>query len=176
MKWILMAMLPIGWLTTSTIVDFSDDQQNWYVLNDGVMGGLSKGTLTFEDGLMIFEGKVSLENNGGFASIRNPWNELDLSDAKKIKIRYRSTGQNFAMTLEREKQWYQPNFKVDIPISEEWRELTIKPSDFKAHQVGRKLDYTMTKDEMKNVIRMGFITNDKAATNFKLEIDYIQID
>ena len=39
------------------------------ILNDGVMGGVS--TSIWKDG--IFSGKVRLDNNGGFASLRNPF-------------------------------------------------------------------------------------------------------
>ncbi|MFM1752922.1 MAG: hypothetical protein RL119_1884 [Actinomycetota bacterium] len=44
----------------------------WSVVNDTVMGGVSSGQLAIEDGLMIFSGELSLDNNGGFASVRSP--------------------------------------------------------------------------------------------------------
>jgi len=44
----------------------------WSVVNDTVMGGVSSGQLAMEDGLMIFSGELSLDNNGGFASVRSP--------------------------------------------------------------------------------------------------------
>ena len=40
---------------------------DWKVINDGVMGGLSKGNLEFtERNTMKFSGSLSLKNNGGF--------------------------------------------------------------------------------------------------------------
>ena len=44
----------------------------WSVVNDTVMGGVSSGQLAMEDGLMIFSGELSLDNKGGFASVRSP--------------------------------------------------------------------------------------------------------
>lgn len=44
----------------------------WSVVNDTVMGGVSSGQLAMEDGLMVFSGVLSLDNNGGFASVRSP--------------------------------------------------------------------------------------------------------
>jgi len=52
-----------------TIFDFTEksDLTNWYVVVDGVMGGLSQGSFGVNDeGNGVFKGTVSLENNGGF--------------------------------------------------------------------------------------------------------------
>ena len=42
---------------------------SWRVINDGVMGGLSRSRFECERGELRFSGNLSLENNGGFASI-----------------------------------------------------------------------------------------------------------
>ncbi len=40
-------------------------------VNDGVMGGLSKGDpAVSKQQKLVFKGGISLENNGGFSSIR----------------------------------------------------------------------------------------------------------
>lgn len=45
--------------------------QDWHPINDGVMGGVSTSRLTFDlAGHAVFEGDVSLQNGGGFASVR----------------------------------------------------------------------------------------------------------
>jgi hypothetical protein len=44
----------------------------WGVVNDTVMGGVSSGQLALTDGVLVFTGDLSLDNNGGFASIRSP--------------------------------------------------------------------------------------------------------
>ena len=44
---------------------------NWNIVNDDVMGGVSKSYLSVNDDRnLIFDGYLSLENNGGFASSR----------------------------------------------------------------------------------------------------------
>jgi hypothetical protein len=52
--------------------DFSrpDAAHGFRVINDGVMGGVSTSRLSQTDGALLFEGIVSVENNGGFASFR----------------------------------------------------------------------------------------------------------
>ena len=45
--------------------------KNWNIVNDDVMGGISKSFLSINDeNNLIFSGNVSLKNNGGFASTR----------------------------------------------------------------------------------------------------------
>lgn len=65
--------------TVVAVFDFSlsdsaggSTMAGWSVVNDTVMGGVSSGQLAMEDGLMIFSGELSLDNNGGFASVRSP--------------------------------------------------------------------------------------------------------
>ena len=45
--------------------------ENWGIVNDDVMGGISKSTLSLSnENNLVFNGYLSLENNGGFASSR----------------------------------------------------------------------------------------------------------
>jgi hypothetical protein len=56
------------------LVDFASPAaiDAWEAINDGVMGGVSQGRLRHEAAShAVFEGTVSLENNGGFASVRS---------------------------------------------------------------------------------------------------------
>ncbi len=76
--------LPIN--NTYTIIDFTGEpQQRWQVVNDGVMGGISQSTLIGHNGFAEFRGVVSLENNGGFASVRT-MAPADLSAFEGIRI------------------------------------------------------------------------------------------
>jgi hypothetical protein len=56
------------------VFDFGADgsADGWGVVNDTVMGGVSSGQLALTDGVLVFTGDLSLENNGGFASMRSP--------------------------------------------------------------------------------------------------------
>jgi hypothetical protein len=49
-----------------------DDVYEWFVVNDTVMGGVSTGQVVWEDDALVFTGDLSLDNNGGFASVRSP--------------------------------------------------------------------------------------------------------
>jgi hypothetical protein len=49
-----------------------DSATDWSVVNDTVMGGVSSGQLVVDNGALVFSGELSLDNNGGFASVRSP--------------------------------------------------------------------------------------------------------
>jgi hypothetical protein len=55
-----------------TIFDFNKSNiQAWKIVDDAVMGGMSSSTFKLDpDGQGVFEGTVSLENNGGFSMVR----------------------------------------------------------------------------------------------------------
>ncbi len=45
---------------------------DWTNVDDTVMGGVSASTTTWSEERMVFAGDLSLENNGGFTSVRGP--------------------------------------------------------------------------------------------------------
>lgn len=148
---------------------------DWYVVVDGVMGGRSDATATETADSLVFKGTISLENNGGFASYRSPYGSYDLSAFKEVHVRYKSTGQNFAFTLANYRRFYEPNFKASLPVTnDEWKEVVLSLSNFKKYRLGTLLSGTPSQEELANVIRLGLISNDKKASLFKIEIDYIR--
>ena len=57
--------------------------ENWIIVNDDVMGGISKSKLYIDKyNNLVFNGYLSLENNGGFASCRLNLNEENLAGIK----------------------------------------------------------------------------------------------
>jgi hypothetical protein len=74
MKFILLVLLIMNCTNVSAHwkVDFSSGEElnYWYRVNDSVMGGLSQSNLRVVDNVAYFEGELSLQNNGGFASVR----------------------------------------------------------------------------------------------------------
>lgn len=61
-----------------TLIDFADPASatDWSTVDDRVMGGVSRSTVDWQDGRLRFRGTVSLENNGGFSSVRGPAGEF----------------------------------------------------------------------------------------------------
>ncbi len=72
---------------------------SWRVVNDTVMGGVSKGAVALEGGQVVFAGQLSLDNNGGFASVRSTRSSLGLSDATGLAVTVRGDGRTWWLTL-----------------------------------------------------------------------------
>ncbi len=80
--------------------DKSDDSNDWLIINDGVMGGVSESSFQFtKTGTGVFSGNVSLENNGGFASVRLSPSQFNLSDSDGIRFRVKGDGKKYKITL-----------------------------------------------------------------------------
>ena len=83
------------------IFDFNTDAniQNWRVVDDGVMGGKSLGNFRLDaSGHGVFEGEISLENNGGFSSVRYGFEKMAVQGHTKVQRRW----QNLSISNQRE--------------------------------------------------------------------------
>ena len=72
----------------------------WTPVDDGVMGGRSASrAVPTGDSPLVFVGEVSLDNNGGFASIRTAPQQHDLAGATGIVLRVRGDGKRYRVNL-----------------------------------------------------------------------------
>ena len=82
------------------LFDFQSGTPSWSSVDDSVMGGVSQSaSRVLDEGVLEFSGTMSLENNGGFASIRSPWNPIDLSEYDGILIRVLGDGQVYRLRI-----------------------------------------------------------------------------
>jgi hypothetical protein len=160
-------------------VDFGQQTggQDWQIINDGVMGGLSKGQAELSAETLIFKGSVSLENNGGFTSLRGPFKDYDFSNFEKMIIKYRSKGQDIAFRMQLDERWFMPNFKTNLPdTNHEWQTMTIELNEFGQYRIGKPTGKKMSPKDLADVIRLGFITNSKKASDFVFEVDFVRFE
>ncbi len=150
------------------------DGEDWWVINDGVMGGLSRGKAQMKENSLYFSGTISLENNGGFTSFRAPYERMDLSPYTRMEVRYRSTGRTCAISLDQSTRFWLPNHKLKLPLSEEWNVVQISLDELNEYRMGRRTGRQMTREKASKVIRIGIITDSKDAGEFTFEIDYIK--
>ena len=151
------------------------DGQEWIIVNDGVMGGLSRGKIEFTKNSLVFSGTVSLENNGGFTSFRAPYAQYDLSEYDKVEIKYRSEGMDCALSFDQNSRFWRPNHKMPIPATKnDWITLEANLYELSEYQMGRMTGGQMSESDARQTIRLGLITDSKKAGSFSLEIDYIR--
>lgn len=158
------------------MIDFGTDKQgdSWRTINDGVMGGRSDGGHEIKKDFLLFEGRISFENNGGFSSVRGPYGAFDLSNYEKVKLRYQLEGLDMALTLERERPYYKPKYRVILPKTEgKWLTKEWSLDEFEEYIVGRATGRKISRDQLSSIIRMGFINSEKAEKDFSMSIDYI---
>jgi len=159
-------------------IDFGENLNgnSWYVINDGVMGGLSQSKLSFNTDYVVFKGTTSLKNNGGFASMRSETLNLDISSFEKVKIKYKTTSnRTFGLRLALYNAYYMPNLKYNFKATtNDWEELEIPLENFKVYRMGRFLKSDFEVSKLKDILRVGIIVSDKKEGNFEIAIDSIE--
>lgn len=90
--------------STVVLVDFDDPDEvaAWRTVNDPVMGGRSTSEVRFGDVGLVFSGSISLENNGGFASVRGPADPgigRKAAGATSLRIRALGDGKTYVLRV-----------------------------------------------------------------------------
>jgi NADH dehydrogenase [ubiquinone] 1 alpha subcomplex assembly factor 1 len=154
----------------------SKQTKDWVLLSDNVMGGVTTSKLAYTENTLVLTGSISLENYGGFSSVKSKFGRFNLSDYTGVKIRYKASNQKFAFTLEDSQNWTQPNYKGDFSDGEanSWVETTIFFNDFKQFQIGRPTGDMLLPSTLERIVRLGIITTEKKEGPFSIEIDYIE--
>ena len=162
--------------TTNMLIDFTDKKagHQMNVVNDGVMGGLSRGTIEMTDNdSLLFKGNISLQNNGGFSSFRIAGKLWDLSAWKGVEILVKGDGRTYGLRATTDETFLRSSvsFTADFKtVKDEWVKLQIPFSKMKASWRGRKLDRNFDPAQIKG---LGIILADKQAGKFALEIKSI---
>lgn len=162
------------------ITDFANfARQRWLIINDGVMGGVSRSQFQIsDDGTAVFLGYVSLKNNGGFASVKNH-EPLNLRGRSEIRLRVKGDGQRYSFRFQTEDENgalnrfnYEHRFDTR---KDEWIDIALRLSDFEAVFRGRKID-DAPKPDLTAIVRYGFLISDKQEGPFRLEISRIDAE
>ena len=127
---------------TTPLFNFTktSDLSNWYIVNDGVMGGVSESSLKInEDGHAIFSGTVRLENNGGFASIRHNFYAIDVSIKTELHIKIKGDGKAYQFRIKDEDSTYY-SYAFSSETLGEWETLIIPLNEMQPQFRGRKLN------------------------------------
>ena len=159
------------------IFDFSDPNgaENWLIVNDGVMGGVSQSQLVFtSNGTALFRGSVSLDNYGGFASVRSYPADYQLASYEGLILRVKGDGQQYKLRLRTDNYMdgitYQATFQTE---PDKWLEIRVPFHQTVPVFRGYIIADAPQLDSAK-VVQIGFMISDKQAGPFALEIDSIK--
>ncbi len=136
-----------------------------WVVNDGVMGGLSQSRPRDDPEGVIFEGLVSLENNGGFASLRGP---VTLpSGTSVLALTARGDGKRYKMLLRTESAARAPTYQCDFEAGD-WHTHEFFPENFEARFRGREVEAPPL--ALGQVTEFGILIADMQAGPFKIQL------
>ena len=126
-----------------TLFDFADPAEvdAWSPIDDRVMGGISKSRLGHDPaGHAVFEGNVSLERNGGFASIRSAPADRGLAGAQYAVLEVRGDARRFKLNLLTEDAFDGLNYQATFtPDPDRWQSLRIPLAEFRPTFRGREV-------------------------------------
>ncbi|WP_432412403.1 CIA30 family protein [Rasiella sp. SM2506] len=161
--------------TIPVLFDFTTTSNlaNWRIVNDDVMGGRSNGNFSLNDeGHGVFSGVISLENNGGFSSVRYNFKEVSVSENSKIGIRLKGDGKQYQFRVKHNSN---EDYSYIFPFktSGEWETVEINLKDMYPSFRGRKLDRpNFSEDSMEELV---FLIGNKKEETFKLLLDKIEL-
>ncbi len=163
----------------AVLLDFEDaaDFSSWTPVNDVVMGGVSRSTFTpAEPGTARFAGTVSLENSGGFASVRTAPRAWNAAGAHAFLLRVLGDGRTYKFTVRTDDGFdgiqYQSRF---TPPAGEWCEIRLPLDSFAATFRGRVVPGAARLDPGR-ARAVGLMISDRQAGAFDLLVDWIAVE
>ncbi|TWT51680.1 CIA30 family protein [Allorhodopirellula solitaria] len=160
-----------------TLFDFGadDSPRGWRIVNDGVMGGRSTSKFSVVDeGVARFAGQLSLENNGGFASVRSAPKDLGLQSDQTISLRVRGDGRRYTLCLYAPDRRTAFSFQSEFDtVKNEWIEARLPIAKFVANSYGRKVPGVSI--DPRTINSLGILLGDKQAGPFELQVDWIKV-
>ena len=158
------------------LFDFHKDAdiRKWNIVDDGVMGGLSAGRFRInEAGHGVFSGTVSLENNGGFSSLRYYFTPMETSQYSKFILRLKGDGKTYQFRVKSQANEYY-SYICEFKTTGDWQTVEIPFGILYPSFRGRTLN--MPNYPGKQLGEIGFLIGNKKAENFHLEMDRIGME
>lgn len=158
------------------LTDFVNGQ-GWGIVNDGVMGGRSNGTVKFVDSAMLFTGDV-VTAGGGFTSVRLPLAGDELTGSESLVLRVRADERTYGMTLADSAQAgrraisHGADITTDGPTDTNgWQIVDLSYAELQPSIFGQSLDAPPFDPDL--AIEIGIIISDGVDGPFTLEVDWI---
>ena len=159
------------------LTDFTaDDTGQWFIVNDGVMGGRSAGGGFIDDSVLRFEGSV-VTAGGGFTSARLGLDGDELAGSSRIEMRVRPDGRTYGVTLEDASEYrgrlvsHRADFDIGPVDSEGWAIATVDYDQLVPSVFGLLVDAPPF--DPATAREFGIIIADGIDGDFVLDVDWI---
>jgi monofunctional biosynthetic peptidoglycan transglycosylase len=172
----LLAWNPSSALADTAAYEFRPSSAgDWFVVNDGVMGGLSSSELVDSgEGHSVFRGTLSLENNGGFASVRGLVPAGAMAGYGGVSLRVRGDGRTYQLRLRTDRRFDGVAYRAEFETrAGEWQTVVLPFSEFEATFRGRKPRGAPPLDPAA-IGQIGLLIGDKVEGPFELSVEWIR--
>ncbi len=162
-------------IKSHVIFDFSKnaDLQNWVIVDDDVMGGESSGTFKHNDeGFGVFQGNISLENNGGFSSLNYKFEKKPIKEFTKVLIKLKGDGKKYQFRIKSKSSAYY-SYIIPFLTSGEWQEIEIPLKEMYPSFRGRRLNQPKFSHDY--IEEITFLIGNKKNEKFKLSLAKIEL-
>lgn len=159
---------------SKTIFDFNPNSslQNWRIVDDDVMGGRSNGTFEITpEGHGLFSGEISLENNGGFSSVRYDLSDLNVNEDSAVKVRLKGDGKRYQFRVRHNSDRH--SYITYFETTGEWQKIEFRLGNLTPTFRGRELSLPNFNHD--SISEIGFLIGNKKAESFRLLIDKLEL-
>lgn len=128
---------------THELFNFSDAAlvEQWTARDDRVMGGVSQSRLRFDRaGHAVFEGVMSLAQNGGFASVRAQAKAPPVSEITHYVVEVQGDGKRYKLNMQMSGRFAQVSYQATFAtLKGAWATLEIPVKSFEPSFRGRRV-------------------------------------
>jgi monofunctional biosynthetic peptidoglycan transglycosylase len=147
-----------------------DKATHWRAINDDVMGSASESEMRAESGAGIFTGKLSLENGGGFASVRREPQDYHLAGYKGLQVEVRGDGRRYQLRLRTHQLFEGGAYRAFFqPPAGQWQRVDLPWEAFEPVFRGRVLEDAPPLIP-EDIQQIGLLIADRIGGPFRLEI------
>ena len=163
-------------MKSQLIFDFNHDTKitDWKIIDDVVMGGKSNGKFKIDsDGNGVFSGDVSLENNGGFSSLRYQFEKINTTKDSKVIIRLKGDGKEYQFRIKNNRNTYY-SYITNFKTTGDWENIIINLKDLYPSFRGQTMNIpNFTGNSLEEIV---FLIGNKKNETFTLVLDRIDIE
>lgn len=165
---------PINPIPGTELFDFTGRGPGWYTVDDDVMGGVSSSQVTIIDEDLSFSGTMSLENNGGFSSVRSEWAPIDLSNFDGVLLRVLGDGKDYRFRIRSIETGPNVSYNAVFKTTPgEWEIYYLPFATMVPTYFGSEVD--VGRIDKSKIGSFGFMLSDNQSGDFELLVDWIRV-
>ena len=174
MKFLLIIFMFGTMNAQNAMFDFSlsDAKKGWIIVNDGVMGGLSKGDIEFTDANAKFSGNVSTDNNGGFTMVMNRFDQQRLTEYTAFILEVKGDGKAYQFRV-KSNAYQSHSYVYSFTTNGKWQTIEIPFSSLVPRFRGRVVD--VSNFEGQQIEEMAFLIGNKRKEAFELLLKSVSV-